>query len=269
MIRLATQDKPFFKEDFEARLNQIKELGFDGFEADGSMLLNQYEELKDAVKKTGVPVTSVCGGYRGWIGDFEDYRRNTALEDIRLILERAGELGAAGIVVPAAWGMFSLRLPPMTPPRPAEEDKKVLVDSLTKLEDTCKKSGTIVFLEPLNRYEDHMLNTLDDAGEIIQMGDLKHVKIMADFFHMNIEEQSIRKSICKWGSLIGHVHIADSHRFQPGDGHTDFVDGFKGLKEIGFDGVMAFEHRVLGEPQEELYGNAVVYIRECMEKAGL
>ncbi|MCI5700545.1 MAG: sugar phosphate isomerase/epimerase [Lachnospiraceae bacterium] len=269
MIRLATQDKPFYSSDFKTKLLQIKETGFDGFEADGAMLLNQFDELKAAVKETGVPVTSVCGGYRGWIGDFIEYRRQTAIEDIKIILERAGELGAKGIVVPAAWGMFSLRLPPMTPPRPVEADKGVLIDSLSQFEDVCKKSGTVVYLEPLNRYEDHMLNTLDAAATVIQDGHLEHVKIMADFFHMSIEEQDIKKSLIKWADLIGHVHIADSHRYQPGDGHTDFVHGFEGLKEIGFDGIMAFECRVLGEDQENLYKQSVGYIRDCMKKARL
>lgn len=269
MIKLATQNKPFFSDSLKEKLEEVKEFGFDGLEADGDIFLDRFEELKAAVKETGVPVTSVCGGYRGWIGDFEEERRKSAIEDISLILKRAGELGAAGIVVPAAWGMFSLRLPPMIPPRSAAEDRKVLLDSLYQLNKVCQESGTQVMLEPLNRYEDHMLNTLDAAGELIQAGGFVHVKIMADFFHMNIEEQDIKKSLIKWNDLIGHVHIADSHRFQPGDGHTDFVYGFEGLKEIGFDKTMAFECRVLGEEPEELYKKSAAYIRTCMEKAGL
>lgn len=269
MIKLATQNKPFFSDSLKEKLEEVKSFGFDGLEADGDMLLERFEELKNAVRDTGVPVTSVCGGYRGWIGDFQEERRKNAIEDISLILERAGELGAAGIIVPAAWGMFSLRLPPMTPPRSAQEDREVLLDSLSQLEKVCEKTGTQVLLEPLNRYEDHMLNTLDAAGTLIQAGGFGKVKIMADFFHMNIEEQDIKQSLIKWGSLIGHVHIADSHRFQPGDGHTDFVYGFEGLKAIGFDTTMAFECRVLGEDQESLYKGSVSYIRGCMEQAGL
>ncbi len=269
MVRLATQDKPFFPAEYSAKLRMVKDFGFDGFEADGGMLLNDFDKLKQAVQETGVPITSVCGGYRGWIGDFCDYRRRVGLEDIRVILERAGELGAKGIVVPAAWGMFSLRLPPMTPPRPAEEDEAVLLDSLSQLQQVCQASGTTVLLEPLNRYEDHMLNTLEAAGKLIQKGGFSHVKIMADFFHMNIEEPDIAKSLHVWKDLVDHVHIADSHRFQPGHGHTDFVSGFSALREIGFAGTMAFECRVLGDDQEGLYRQSVTYIRECMQKAGL
>lgn len=269
MVRLATQDKPFLSNDLTEKLIQVKDLGFDGYEADGSLMLNRFRELKEAVEKSGMPVTSVCGGYRGWIGDFIDYKRKTAIEDISTILERAGELGALGIVVPAAWGMFSLRLPPMVAPRPAEEDKRVLLDSLGALDKICEKTGTKVLLEPLNRYEDHMLNTLDDAGSLIKVGRFRNVLIMADFYHMNIEEKAISSSLEKWQGLIGHVHIADSHRYQPGDGHMDFTAGFETLRDIGFNGTMAFECRVLGEDPYIEYKKSVDYIRGCMKKAHL
>jgi len=269
MVKLATQNKPFFSNDLEEKLRRIAALGFHGFEADGVMLLEDFDTLKRAVRDTHVPITSVCGGYRGWIGDFNDYRRKTAIADIKLILSRAGELGARGIVVPAAWGMFSLRLPPMAPPRPAEEDTRVLIDSLMQLEDTCAQTGTMVLLEPLNRYEDHMLNTLDAAARVIDAGGLKHTLITADFFHMNIEEADIAAGIRKYGSKIGHVHIADSHRCQPGSGHIDFMPGFKALHETGFDGTMAFECRVLGDDQEGAYARSVGYILERMARAGL
>lgn len=269
MVKLATQNKPFFSSNMAEKLRRIAALGFHGFEADGVMLLEDFDALKRAVSETKVPVTSVCGGYRGWIGDFVDYRRKTALADIKLILNRAGELGARGIVVPAAWGMFSLRLPPMTPPRPAKEDIRVLIDSLMQLEDTCAQAGTMVLLEPLNRYEDHMLNTLDAAARVIDEGGLKYTQITADFFHMSIEEADIAASIRKYGSKIGHVHIADSHRYQPGSGHTDFVPGFKALYDIGFDGTMAFECRVLGDDQEGAYARSVGCILDRMAQAGL
>lgn len=266
-MKLATQDKPFFPNIIEDKLCFIRESGFEAFEIDGALLLNRFEEVKNAVKNTGVPVSSVCGGYGGWIGDFDDSRRKQGIKDIESILERSSEIGAAGIVVPAAWGMFSLRLPPMVPPRSAEADRIALLDSLFKLDNTAGATGTYIFLEPLNRYEDHMINTLETAKSLIDEGGFKHVKLTADFFHMNIEEKSIPKSIVDFKELIGHVHIADNHRYQPGDGHTDFIEGFKALAKIGYKGYMAFECRVLGDDPAEEYKKSVWYIKECIDKA--
>ncbi len=264
---LATQDKPFLPENWTEKLSLVKELGFDAYEIDGAALVNKLDEIKEAVEKTGLPVCSVCGGYKGWIGDFDEHKRQQAVKDISEILKAASEIGAKGIVVPAAWGMFSLRLPPMVPPRSSDEDRKALLDSLKQLEEAAAATNTYVFLEPLNRYEDHMINTVDIARSIIVEGGFKHVKITADFFHMNIEEKSIPATIKEHQDLIGHIHLADSHRYQPGDGHMDFVSGFKVLKEINFQGCMAFECRVLGDNPLEAYRESVKYIRQCIADA--
>ncbi len=266
-MKLATQDKPFFPEKVEEKLLYIKELGFDAFEIDGALLVNRFDEVKAAIRSTGVAVSGVCGGYKGWIGDFDESKRRQSVSDISRILECASLIGAKGIVVPAAWGMFSLRLPPMVPPRSAEEDRVALLDSLGSLERVAESTGTLVYLEPLNRYEDHMINTLEMARDIINEGGFRKVKITADFFHMNIEEKSIAQSIFDNKKLIGHIHLADSHRYQPGSGHMDFVDGFKALNEIGYEGYMAFECRVLGENPAEEYRKSVKYIKECIVKA--
>lgn len=267
-MKLATQDKPFFPQGIGEKLETVKKLGFDAYEIDGKMLVERLEEAKKAVKDTGVPISGVCGGYRGWIGDFSEEKRLLAIEDIRVILECASEIGAKGIVVPAAWGMFSLRLPPMVPPRDADGDEAALLDSLQKLDDAAEKTGTSIYLEPLNRYEDHMLNTVDAAKKLIDKGSFGRVKVTADFFHMNIEEKSIPGSILTYGQYIGHVHLADSHRYQPGDGHTDFTGGFAALKKIGYNGYMAFECRVLGENPAAEYKKSVEYIKACIERAG-
>ncbi len=264
-MKLATQDKPFFPEGLEEKLEVVRSLGFDAFEIDGRLLVERFEEVKRAMSATGVPVVTACGGYRGWIGDFDGERRKRAIRDIAEILRRLGELGGKGIVVPAAWGMFSKRLPPHVPPRPEEEDRRVLLDSLEQLSRAAEETGTHVYLEPLNRYEDHMLNRLGQAVSLIEEGRFSRVKVAADFFHMNIEEPRIEESILQARDYIGHVHLADSHRFQPGDGHLDFAPGLAALKEIGYDGYLAFECRVRGKP-EEAYPESVRYIRGLLSR---
>lgn len=264
-MKLATQDKPFFPTDLDKKLETARLLGFDAFEIDGGLLIECFEEVKRAKNKTGVPVVTACGGYRGWIGDFDEERRKQAIRDISEILRRLGELGGRGIVVPAAWGMFSKRLPPLVPPRSEEEDRRVLLDSLEQLNRAAEETGTYIYLEPLNRYEDHMLNRLQDAVSLIVEGNFSRVQVTADFFHMNIEESSIEGSIRQAKDYIGHVHLADSHRFQPGDGHLDFLAGLASLKEIGYDGYLAFECRVRGNP-ETAYPESVRYIRGLLSR---
>ena len=109
-----TQDRDFFPRNFVDRLNYIKELGYDCYEVDGKELVEKTAEIKDAVEKTKVPVTTACNGYRGWIGDFIEERRLNGVTDLKEILRCIAEVGGTGVVIPAAWGMFTFRLPPRT-----------------------------------------------------------------------------------------------------------------------------------------------------------
>jgi sugar phosphate isomerase/epimerase len=266
-MKLITQDKEFFPSRMEEKLSFVYKLGFDGFEIDGRLLIEKLAEVKAAVRSTGLPVTSACGGYRGWIGDFSQDKRKQAIEDIGEILKALSKIGGKGIVVPAAWGMFSKRLPPMVPPRTDSEDTAVLLDSLESLNKIAAETDTFIYLEPLNRYEDHMLNTLQSAAELIEMGGFSNVRLTADAFHMNIEEADLRKSIVQNKEYIAHVHIADSNRYQPGQAHLDFDYFFSALSEIDYSGNVVFECRVTGDDPIESYGESCCFIRSIVGNA--
>ncbi|MDI9368033.1 MAG: sugar phosphate isomerase/epimerase family protein [Thermotogota bacterium] len=266
-MKLVTQDKEFFPSKMEEKMSFMYKLGFDGFEIDGRLLIEEFAEVKAAVRSTGVPVTSACGGYRGWIGDFSSERRSQAVKDIVEILKALADVGGKGIVVPAAWGIFSKRLPPMVPPRTDSEDTSVLLDSLESLDKVAAQTDTFIYLEPLNRYEDHMLNTLQSAAELIELGGFSNVRLTADAFHMNIEEADLRKSIVQNKEFIAHVHIADSNRYQPGQAHLDFDYFFSALSQIDYSGNVVFECRVAGDDPIERYRESCCFIRSIVGNA--
>lgn len=264
MAVILTQDKDFFPQALSDKFFYLKEAGFDGFEIDGKLLLENFAGVEKAVSATGFPVLSACGGYGGWVGDFSEERRRQGLKDISLILERLAGLGGKGIVVPAAWGMFSARLPPMIPPRTTEEDERILLDSLSVVNGVAEKNGVSVFLEPLNRYEDHMINTLEKGAYYIDRGGFNNVLLTADFYHMNIEESRIDESLLQYKNYVGHVHLADSHRYQPGTGHTDFHQGVAALKETNYKGCFALECRVRGNRPAADYQTSLRYVRQLL-----
>lgn len=266
---LLTQDKDFLPKNWENKFRVLKQMGFDGFEIDGRVLLDNFDEIRLAMDNTDFNVKTICGGYTGWIGDFDKQKRFKCLSDISELLEKGSAIGIEGIVVPAAWGMFSKRLPPMIPPRTAEEDEKVLIESLNFLNFVAAKTNTKIYLEPLNRYEDHMINTIETAANLIIKGNFKNVKICYDFFHMNIEESHMDAPIIKYKNLIGHVHLSSSHRYQPGSGHMDYSKALHALSQIKYKGHFALECRVFGDNLNEAYFNSVVYVKKSLENAGI
>ena len=246
-MKIGTQNQAFFPENILEKFRYIKEMGFDGFEIDGKLLVNNIEEVKAAIKETGLPVTTACGGYDGWIGDFIEERRLNGLKQIERILEALAEVGGKGIVVPAAWGMFTFRLPPMTSPRSLDGDRKMVSDSLRVLEQVAARTGTVVYLEPLNRYQDHMINTLADARRYIVENDLKHVQIIGDFYHMNIEEDNLAQALAE---KYGNASVWDDPQFEQ-------------LRADNYQGYVVYEGRIRAEDPAQAYRDSLAWLRTC------
>lgn len=263
-MRLGTQDKDFFPQDLVEKFKFVKSMGFECFEIDGKVLVDNVETVKKAVEESGLAVSSACGGYRGWIGDFIEERRQNGVEDLKEIIRALKEVGGKGVVVPAAWGMFTFRLPPMTSPRSHEGDVQAILASLKELDAVAEEHGIYLYLEPLNRYQDHMLNTLKDAMDIIEQGKFKMVKITADFYHMAIEEDDISESLLQFQNAIGHIHIAENHRYQPGTGSIDWKRHIQTLKDMGYEGDVVNEGRIRGENPQAVYQKSVDFIKQFM-----
>ncbi|MDF2473044.1 MAG: Sugar phosphate isomerase, epimerase family protein YcjR [Anaerocolumna sp.] len=259
---LGTQDRDFFPNNLVEKFCFIKSMGFECFEIDGKVLVDNTEEVKKAIKESGLPVSTACGGYRGWIGDFIEEKRLNGVEDLKSIIHALKEVGGTGVVVPAAWGMFTFRLPPMVSPRSREGDNTAIIESLKELDLVAKECDVFIYLEPLNRYQDHMINTIQDAVDIIKNGKFDRVKITGDFYHMSIEEDDISEALIKYKNYIGHIHIAENHRYQPGTGSIDFKRHMNTLKEIDYNGAVVNEGRIRGENPLKAYTASVAYIKQ-------
>ena len=90
-MKIATQNQAFFPQGILEKFRYIKEMGFDGFEIDGKLLVDNLAEVKAAIRETGLPVVTACGGYDGWIGDFIEERRLNGITQITWMKWRAGQ----------------------------------------------------------------------------------------------------------------------------------------------------------------------------------
>ncbi|MEO7912843.1 MAG: sugar phosphate isomerase/epimerase family protein [Roseiflexaceae bacterium] len=243
----------------------IASVGFDGIELHGHGEFKFRERLPElrAAQRAGVIMPSVCVIMDHFIGDFDAEKRRDAIDNMKSLLSVIAEIGGQGAITPAAFGLFSRALPPFKPPRSPEEDREVLLEGLRELGEHATGEGIFVLLEPLNRYEDHMLHTLQEASDLCAAVGLASLKVMGDFFHMSIEEQDLAVAIAQAGQDVTHMHLADSNRQQPGMGHTDFKPALAALKRIGFGGYMALECGIRGERKAAL-AETSRYIRSLL-----
>ncbi len=112
-------------------------------------------------------------------------------------------------------------------------------------------------------YQDHMINPLADARRYIVENDLKHVQIIGDFYHMNIEEDNLAQALHDNRDLLGHVHIADNHRYQPGSGTLDFHALFEQLRADNYQGYVVYEGRIRAEDPAQAYRDSLAWLRTC------
>lgn len=229
---------PFvFWSDPVAAIHQARELGFDAIEifppdAESLRRLNLSKNLSDA----GLAVAAVGTG-AGWVkhrlqlADEDPVLRARAIDFVRSVISSAAELGAPAII-----GSMQGR---STKEVDRNTAKSYLRDALSVLGDHAKQFGLPLFYEPLNRYETDQANTL--AEGLVTIHQIENVQLLADFFHMNIEESDIGNAICSAGGAIGHVHFADSNRMAVGFGHLDIAPAMQALQQIGYTGYLSAE----------------------------
>ena len=250
MLRLACQEQLLPGDTLQAKWEYAQAAGYDAIELRGKGGLHFRDRLPElrAARADGVVMPTVCVDMPHFLGAFDDDLRRDAIEQMKSQLSVIAELGGLGAQTPASYGMFSRRLPPFEPPRTEEQDREILLSGLAELGEHARAEGVALFLEPLNRYEDHMVNRLDQAADLIRTLGLESVRIGIDSYHMNIEEADPSAAILAAAPWIGHAQVSDSNRFQPGAGHLDWPAWLGALEAIGYDGYLAAECRLTGDP---------------------
>lgn len=249
-LKLAAQEQMLDGADLVEKYAFARAAGFDGIElrgAGGGAFAARAAEVR-AAAAAGVVIPTVCVMTEHFIGDFDAERRRDARATMKVLLSVIAEGGGFGAITPASYGMFSTRLPPYDPPRSAQEDRRILLEELHALGEHAATAGTVLLLEPLNRYEDHMVNTLGDAVGLVEAVGLSSVRVIADTFHMSIEEPDIAASLRAAAPYLGHVQLGDTNRLEPGAGHYDWPGTLGALAEIGYDGWLAMECGLSGPP---------------------
>ncbi|MHC4796713.1 MAG: TIM barrel protein [Planctomycetota bacterium] len=225
--------------DWEAGCRQAVEAGFDAVELiPPSPEAIDAEKLDQLLQQYNLKVAAISsgGGYlvhKLHLGHPDKARRQQALEFVANVIDLAGSFGAV-VIIGVVKGYISQNVD-------RTQATAYLTEALEILGPQAEKYETHIVLEPLNRYESNFINTLPEGVELIESLETNGVKLLADLFHMNIEERSIIDTLQQAGRHIGHVHLADSNRRAAGFGHTDFAEVGKALRDINYDGYVSAE----------------------------
>ena len=260
VLKLASQEGRAPGETLTEKLDFLEEHGFVGIEPWGSNLHERVEEFQKALQNRSVKLSAVTAGFEGYLIARDPAPRKEAMDSMKRILEAAGALGSAGLIIVPAFNN--------QPSLPHKESRELIVEQLKELGDFALSHNTHILLEPLNRRETYFLRQLADAAAIAKDTANEGVGIMGDFWHMTWEETSDLGAIISGGNYIKHMHIASrQNRRMPGEDQGDnYVEGFKGLKYIHYQGHLSLECGSEGDPRET-FPAAAKLIREQWDKA--
>ncbi len=140
------------------------------------------------------------------------------------------------------------------PPTMAEYDN--IARALGLAAKHAKSRGIAFGIEPVNRYENHLINTGWQAKWMIEKVGADNIFIHLDTYHMNIEEKGAGNGILDARDHLRYIHLSESDRGTPGEGTCDWDEIFATLAAIGFRGGLAMES-FINMPAEVAYGLAV------------
>lgn len=252
--------------EIKEKLDFLEANGFAAVEIpSGDWPIKTGPELVKAMEGRKLFIATACGP-----SDFsyaEQEKREAEVQKFLPIIEALGAMKSTGLILCPARGNVAMGF---------KELRDDFVNNTGKrLAEHAAKHGTSIVLEPLRRNETPFLRQVADGARIAaDIG--PGAAVMGDFWHMQLEETSFMGAFLSAGKLLKHVHIAGlRERIIPGV-HADadvYVDGFKGLKLLGYRGAVSFEggwpknpaDPKQGLPQEkkiELIRNMVKMLRE-------
>jgi D-psicose/D-tagatose/L-ribulose 3-epimerase len=116
-----------------------------------------------------------------------------------------------------------------------------LVEALKPVVEHAAGRGVTLGIEPLNRYETSLVNTLEQAVEIVDAVGGPGIGVAADTFHMNIEEKDMNSALRDAGPWLAHVQVCGNDRGAPGDDHIDWPGIADALRDARYDGPICIE----------------------------
>lgn len=256
---------------FAEKLASLERLGYEGVEVhflETELTPERLAQIERDLETSTVKICCLLVASRVYEMPLDcEAALKAKVANAKLSLDTAARLGGVVLVLPEYRPQHPLPL--WHRPKPILERAQAsswLLAYLNQVAEHAEKLSVTAVLEPINRYETSYYHSLEDVMAVCDRVGSERVKIVADFFHMQIEERDIAESIERAAGYIRHVQLGDSNRELPGQGHTDFRSGLAALQHAGYDGYLALECRIPQEPEREL-AKCAEFLRQQMPDA--
>jgi D-psicose/D-tagatose/L-ribulose 3-epimerase len=216
----------------------LKELGYDGVEIPIFALApGPYERLGERLRELGLePIGDTARGEAASAISSDPEVRLTAVRENVAALDCTQALGATVVV-----GPFQTGIGVFTGKGPTADEWAWAVEALGQVAEAADERGITLAIEPLNRFEQYLVNTAADAARLCREVGHPRCRMTYDSFHAHIEEKDVRAAIEACRDRLEYVHVSENDRSTPGRGQVDWDATFGALRAIGYDGWLTIE----------------------------
>jgi len=278
MFRFTYNTLVYGHEPIEHGIERLARFGYDGVEFIGEPGQLEAAAITRALSEHGIRASSVISIYtpeRDLVSS-DAAVRGRALDYLRGNVDFARAIGAEVVTFTPTACMK------ITPEAPLEQEWEWAVQAARAAGSHAAEQGITIAVEPWNRYETYLINRAEQAIRFVDEVGAPNVGVMLDTFHMSIEERDLAGAVRAVGERLVHVHLADSNRAAPGQGHLDFAPILRAIADIGYDGWISYEllpaagdvWGVLsgaGAPEflDEYTGASIAHTKRLLEELGV
>jgi D-psicose/D-tagatose/L-ribulose 3-epimerase len=221
-------------------LDKAKAFGFDILE----ICVEDPDSLDPAsirarADKAGVALT-ICGAFgpsRDLSSEDAAVRQN-GLAYLKRCVDFASSLGSPFVSGPMYAAVGNTRM--LERAERAAQWARAVASLKTAAAYAAKRSVKLA-IEPLNRFETDLVNTVDQGLQLIADIGAENVGLLLDTFHMNIEEKDIPSAIRRANGHIVEFHACSSDRGTPGEDHLPWNAIADALRDAGYEGPVVIE----------------------------
>jgi D-psicose/D-tagatose/L-ribulose 3-epimerase len=229
--------------DFHPFIDKAADLGFDVLEVNAGTIAelesSERASLKAHAEDRGVGLSYCIGLPRDYDLASEDRQvRQKGIAYLQNMASAIGEMGGGNLggIIYSYW--------PGSLPDGVMDKRPFFqrsVDSMKEAVRSAEDNGVFFNMEVVNRFEQYLINTVDEALDYVAAVGSPHARVMLDTFHMNIEEDFCGEAILKAGDRLGHFHIGENNRMPPGYGHIPWTEIAAALRKIDYQGDVVME----------------------------